>query len=132
MKKVARGIVVIALISIVGAGFGFSPDAPSADASSHDALNTDCQAEPHLISAATTAEDIAVYALDDDQSDVLGIFETGAEIAVIGRNYDGQWLVIEWNENSVGWVQLSDVEILACDNVNAPTDPAMPTAPPPN
>ncbi len=133
MKKYASGFLALVLCTVVVVAVGLSlpSEHQSASASSHQAQNNDCQAEPHLISEAIAPQEVAVYALDDAQSNQLGTFAATAHIDVIGRNFDGAWLVVEWNDDIVGWVQLDDVEIVACDNVNTPTDPNMPTAEPP-
>ncbi|MCI0711976.1 MAG: SH3 domain-containing protein [Chloroflexi bacterium] len=119
----------IALTLLLGAAIAFLPDG-EAEGSRHTAP-ADCYDEPHLISRVQMTAETDVYAEDALDSNVIGTFEANELVTVIGRNRDGQWLVVEFDGNIVGWVQLNSVAIVACDNVNEPTNPEQPTAEPP-
>ena len=119
----------IALVLLLGAAIAFMPG-NEVEGSRHSAT-ADCYDEPHLISRIQMTAQTDVYAEDALDSGVIGTFEADKLVNVIGRNQDGKWLVIEFEGNMVGWVQLDSVKILACDNVSVSTDPNQPTAEPP-
>lgn len=85
--------------------------------------------------SATTSQAVTVYALPDDTSEALGTLEADAPVVYIGRDQTGEWTVIRWQDDIVGWV-LAEALIFAEISqppVIASLVPTVipPTAPPP-
>lgn len=127
LKKLLPAAIALALL--LGAAVALLPG-KEVEGSRH-AAPADCYDEPHLISHIKMTAQTDVYAEDALDSGVIGTFESNELVNVIGRNRDGQWLVVEFDGNIVGWVQLDSITILACDNVNEPSTTELPTAEPP-
>lgn len=127
MKRIFALSLVLMTVFTVGI-FALTNQPAGASQQSQD---VDCSAEPHLILSAEAAKTTAVYAADALDSKSLGQFEAGEVITVVGRNRDGDWLVVEWDGSIVGWVQLETVKILECSNRAENTGAADPTPFPP-
>ncbi len=75
-----------------------------------------------FMAIGTAVEDIPVYGLDSIEADLLGNFEVGDEFVIMGQSYTGNWLVVQWSEEYVGWVQTpatsdSSFTMVTCDDL---------------
>lgn len=86
----------------------------------------------------TAQNTMPVYAQDSVESDLLGEYQAGDEFVIIGQNYLGDWLVVQWSDEYIGWVENlsaldNELDVVLCEDLQANTilDNTQPTALPP-
>lgn len=146
--RVSPILVATLTMIIIGAGLLFANGGSNTPSSSLEQISTQTSISTSTPIGATCKTnaivrlETIVYAEDSLNAEQLGTYQNGEHFSIIGQNFTGEWLVIEWSDEYVGWIQNMPLDkrtfdVSYCDDVqiedpnNLPPTALPPTMVPP-